>query len=419
MHHRNTCPQHHRSAASSIDLSASKHITVKLKNIEAPIATDVEPYNLASFIDLRDRLNVCKSQLDPHYTKAKSDRDFARRWYQFQNMTDTYKTMRARIMKTSRARHVTNAWMKYWEIYSQYSLISPLNDELILAFFNAELPGAALCAFNHYMKTVYPQRQFDWRASSLAPGGGALGDDYGLYEKNKDKWLMDITGQNNNGDVTKLENILDFATRIGPNSEWGGVHFYSHDAGIDVSKDFNAQETANAQIHLGCALAGLLALRPGGSFIAKQYTLFETFTWHLILIYAQCFETFYLCKPVTSRPYNSEIYLVGQGFIGVSDKVVAVLSDRLQNFHLAPFISREAVGSELIENIAAITDFARQVFGQQISHINLNVKLFQKYQHKLEVLRRLLKTTKIAVIAEWMKTYYVPAISSTDQLPSR
>ena len=49
-----------------------------------------------------------------------------------------------------------------------------------------KLPGAALCAFNHFMKTMRAGMNFNWYASSLAPGEGsknkleALGDTYGL-----------------------------------------------------------------------------------------------------------------------------------------------------------------------------------------------------------------------------------------------
>ena len=144
-----------------------------------------------------------------------------------------------------------------------------------MAFFNAELPGAALCAFNHYAHTVGLNPT--WYASSLVdPTSGALGDDYGLYEKNRENWLMT---DKNNGDITIAANINDFAARIPP------ICLYSHDAGIDVSCDFNNQEMLNAKIHFGCAIAGLKTLSLGGMFIAKQYTLFETFTWNLILLY--------------------------------------------------------------------------------------------------------------------------------------
>lgn len=395
-------------------------------------SNDVSLYQVSNLLELENKLNATKSKLDPLYLESSKNKTFSNLWLQFNNIIDLYKPMRFRIEKTYNALHVTNAWMKYWEIYSQYNIIPTQTDHEFKAFFNAELPGAALCAFNHYMKTMRSDISFDWRASSLAPATGnsieALGDAYGLYSMNKDKWLMTIetdpSGRNNNGDATMVENLEDFATQVGPNSPWGGVDLYSHDAGIDVSSDFNAQEMANAKVHLGCALAGLMTLRPksatypGGVFIAKQYTFFKTFTWNLILIYASMFDEFYICKPLTSRPYNSEIYLVGKGFRGLPEEIKSLLITRLKNFNTSPFIPEDAVKIKLRDQLSAVVSFANDIFWQQIQFINENISLFKKYKPRLNNLRDSIKQLDNRVINEWLTVYKLGKINDEDQLPS-
>jgi len=350
-------------------------------------------------------------------------------WLQFQNVIDIYKPMRFEIEKRYNAKHVTNAWLKYWELYFRFGVVPEKTDHKYVAFFNAELPGAALCAFNHYMKTMRGEMEFDWRASSLAPSNSvsALGDTYGLYEKNRDKWLMtigEVDGRKNNGDSTIVANLLDFVAQVGPESPFGGVDLYSHDAGIDVSTDdkgglgFNNQELANARVHFGCALAGLLTLRKGGAFIAKQYTMFETFTWNLILIYAQLFDEFYISKPLTSRPYNSEIYLVGKGYRGLSEPLKGILMTRLENFNTQPLIepgAKEVLG----EPISRIIHFARAIYGQQIAAINENVELFEKYRSRLWMLKNALDDLKAERSGAWYKDYPLKTIRTADQLPSK
>jgi hypothetical protein len=343
------------------------------------------------------------------------------------NIIDTYKPLRYRIEKEFNARPVTNAWMKYWEIYHQYDLIPTTSK--FTAFFNAELPGAALCALNHYMKTVRPRTDFKWYASSLAPQGvndpAALGDTYGIYANNKDNWLMSI-GDNaaashskhtptNNGDATVLGNLLDFAARIGPESTVGGVDLYSHDAGIDVSDDFNNQELSNSRVHLGCAIAGFLTLKIGGAFVAKQYTYFEAFTWNLICIYACMFDEFYLCKPLTSRPYNSEIYLVGKGFKGMSNTIYTLLTDRLTNFNTSPFIQSEHID---VQPTDALTRFARIIFGQQTSMMAENIGFINEYRTNLNVLRDGLDEFKRDRARHWLGCYPVTRIDSQDNISS-
>jgi len=403
------------------------HIAVKIEANDVPMVAKTPDYTISELSSLKDRLNEAKSKLDVYYLTSKQDQGLNRTWMQFQNTIDIYKPMRAEISRRFNGRHVTNAWMKYWEIYSRYNIIPATtpSDHKLTAFFNAELPGAALCAFNHYMKAMRPGVPFDWKASSLAPSGeaDALGDYYGIYANNRDKWLMTIGGGGNTGDSTVVENILDFAARVGPKSEIGGVDLYSHDAGIDVSTDasgglgFNNQELANAKVHLGCALAGLLTLRPGGTFIAKQYTMFESFTWNLILIYAELFEEFYICKPLTSRAYNSEIYLIGKGYKGIPDATAEILLERLRDFNTTPLISSDDL-NQLRTQLASLQRFARIVFGQQTASLNENVELFERYKTRLFAMKNGLDDLKRERARSWFAKYPMKAIADADQLPS-
>jgi hypothetical protein len=335
-------------------------------------------------------------------------------------------------MKRSNAKHVTNAWLKYWELYSIYDTTRDLTSMKV--FFNAELPGAALLAYSHFMKTNHPNIPFEWRASSLVPSSDtgdnspdtsipasllyksnnttALGDQYGVYKHNRNNWLMNDT---NNGDATSIENLLDFEKRIGVNSEFGGVDLYSHDAGIDVSGDYNAQEISNAKVHLGCALAGFITLRTGGTFIAKQYTFFKSFTWNLILIYSTMFDEFHLSKPLTSKPYNSEIYLIGKGFRGLTPEIRKLLFDRLKNFNTGPFIPSEIINTT---PISELTRFARIVFNQQTLFINENMELFSHHKGNIKALDDDLRDLKNERSALWNKLYPVSRINSSDQLAS-
>lgn len=394
-----------------------KHIFMLIPRPNLHISKTADPYSLSELIIVKNMLNTEKSMLDMYRARSLVDSEFKRKMLEFQNIIDTYKPLRAKITREFGAQPVTNAWMKYWELYKEYDFVPKKGS--FFSFFNAELPGAALCAFNHFMKTERPDVNFDWRASSLMPAAGdnnnALGDTYGLYAKNQDKWLM---SRANNGDATNIDNILDFAARVGPNSSIGGVDLYSHDAGMDTSTDYNNQELINAKLHLGCAISGLLTLKIGGTFIAKQYTLFETFTWNLILIYAQLFDEFYLCKPLTSRPYNSEIYLIGKKFRGIDDETKDILIGRLIDFNTAPFLPDAANSMLMSESIGAIVKFARNVFGQQTRVLQQNMNLMKKYETNLGRLRARLVGFKAARIDEWLKFYPVAMISGGDNLPS-
>jgi hypothetical protein len=391
-----------------------EHIKVKITNDSISPAKDVQKYSHEEMLRLKQKLIDAKNKMNVYYLGSKTDGKLASDWNAFQSMIGIYKDLRRRVSATG-ATNVSNAWVKYAEIYEEFK---PVRGANYVAFFNAELPGASLCAFNHYMVTKQPGVHFDWHASSLMPkaSANALGDNYGLWKHNRSKWLMNAS---NDGDCTNIKNILDFENRIGPKSPAGGVDFYSHDAGMDVVGDgttvslFNEQELVNAKLHLGCALAGLLTLRIGGFFVAKQYTCFETFTWNLIMLYATMFEEFWLSKPLTSRAYNSEIYLVGKGFKGITAEQRDTLVDRLTNFHTGPFFPHTPSTSFM-----DILDFSRAVFTQTSLSIEENVRLFDAGRHNLTELKRSFETLSHGRVKHWLRKYEVLPIECKRNLPS-
>jgi hypothetical protein len=428
-------------------LAQDKHLLCRVDvdavAVAAKCGNDKVTYDIDTMIEMRDRLNEEKTKQDKYYMS-----DICPNYMKIQNNVDLYKTMRFTLMDRFGAQLVTNAWIKYYEIYLHYKLI-PESGEF-KAFCNAELPGASICALNHVVKTLRPGLKFDWRASSLVLGEShadqvsALGDHYGVWRRNQDKWLMTVApaatndarvkvdgaddlvapgevGYINNGDATDYNNILDYEARIGPGSEFGGVHIYSHDAGIDVSaidtetgeSGYNMQEILDAKIHLGCAIAGFATLRKGGNFVAKQYTYFETLTHNLIFIYAALFDKFYLCKPLTSKPYNSEIYLVGIGFRGFDKKIRKVLVDRLNNFNTTPLFARAD-----LPPLSEIERFSTIVFGQQIRFIRENIEFYEKYGVKLGGFLHALDGIKQEKQAAWLRTYPMKPIHAEDRIPS-
>ena len=244
-------------------LEQNDHIKgqIVVGSLQVP-TTGIQNYIDPEFFQLKENLNAAKTQLDPFYVKDKRPV-----WDRFQYVIDTYSGMKRLISKTYNGQFVTNAWLKYYELYSEYDILPVKTKAKFVAFFNAELPGAAVCAYNHYVKTICDGAKFNWFASSLSPetnddaaNGDILGDRYGLYKHNKDKWLMVVnepgvvaaptakpaanpsaitnssaitnpstnpSTNTNNGDATKIENLKDFAARVGPKSPVGGVDLYS------------------------------------------------------------------------------------------------------------------------------------------------------------------------------------------------
>ena len=118
-----------------------------------------------------------------------------------------------------------------------------------------------------------------------------------------------VNGYKGNGDIFIGENIKEFQKYVLDNSE-GGVHFVMADGGFSVEGQENIQEILSKQLYLCQFLTALGILRVGGHFVCKVFDLFTPFSMGLIYLMYMAFDAVCIFKPVTSRPANSERYLV-------------------------------------------------------------------------------------------------------------
>ena len=89
-----------------------------------------------------------------------------------------------------------------------------------------------------------------------------------------------------------------------------GVHFMMADGGFSVEGQENIQEILSKQLYLAQCLVALSLLRTNGHFVVKLFDLFTPFSVGLVYLMSKCFDRISICKPNTSRPANSERYLV-------------------------------------------------------------------------------------------------------------
>lgn len=89
-----------------------------------------------------------------------------------------------------------------------------------------------------------------------------------------------------------------------------GVHFMMADGGFSVEGQENIQEILSKQLYLAQCLVALTVVRTKGHFVVKLFDLFTPFSVSLLYLMYKSFQQICICKPNTSRPANSERYLV-------------------------------------------------------------------------------------------------------------
>lgn len=117
-------------------------------------------------------------------------------------------------------------------------------------------------------------------------------------------------GSKDNGDVFDARNQEEFRSLVMKHTHGKGVHFMMSDGGFSVEGQENIQEILSKQLYLCQCLVALMIVRPGGHFVTKLFDLFTPFSAGLVYLMYKCFDSISIFKPNTSRPANSERYLI-------------------------------------------------------------------------------------------------------------
>jgi 23S rRNA U2552 (ribose-2'-O)-methylase RlmE/FtsJ len=104
------------------------------------------------------------------------------------------------------------------------------------------------------------------------------------------------------------------------------------DGGFDYSRDFNNQEKSSFQIVFAEVTTALMIQKEGGTFICKMFDLFTYFSAQLIYLITLLYEEVVIFKPKTSRPANSERYLIAKKFRGIKKPLLQSMIHIVSNW---------------------------------------------------------------------------------------
>ncbi|XP_067301850.1 cap-specific mRNA (nucleoside-2'-O-)-methyltransferase 1 [Pseudorasbora parva] len=185
-------------------------------------------------------------------------------------------------------------------------------------------------------------------------------------------------GIDGDGDITRPENISAFRNFVLDSTEGRGLHFLMADGGFSVEGQENIQEILSKQLLLCQFLTAMSSVRPGGHFVCKTFDLFTPFSVGLIYLLYLCFERVSLFKPVTSRPANSERYVVCKGLKPGTDAVreyMFTINLKLNQFKHTDRDVTEVVPLDIIKGD---TDFFQFMINSNESHCAVQIKALAK-----------------------------------------
>uniref|UniRef100_A0A1Q3G139 Cap-specific mRNA (nucleoside-2'-O-)-methyltransferase 2 n=1 Tax=Culex tarsalis TaxID=7177 RepID=A0A1Q3G139_CULTA len=260
-------------------------------------------YTVEKLQKVKSALNAVKNRLN----------DFEiTEWHQHTRRRSSLQPILQELRHRVRAEFVTQAFAKLYECVAAYELV-PKGAAEFYSVHLCEAPGAFITGLNHYLRSTRADIRWQWFANTLNPyyEGNSMGnmitDDRFILET-LDRWCF---GEDSTGDIMKRENLDAIVRRA---RGFPMVNLVTADGSIDCLDVPEAQEQHVASLHLAEAVTALKILSRSGSFILKMFTLFEHTSVDLLFLLYVCFDELNVFKPCTSKPGNSEVYVIAKGY---------------------------------------------------------------------------------------------------------
>ena len=247
---------------------------------------------------------------------------------------------------------IDRAFFKLWEIIEDYNLLPTKKeaDKIVTAHL-AEDPGS-------FVEATLKWREFtgDGKNINDLPFGISLKEETvsapgipldkmeSIFKKDYPNFKAIYGGEKGHpnppgykkrqgdgtGDIFKLGNILDFAADV--NSE-GGAFLVTSDLGFDFEEVENIREQVMYFPIFSQIVAALSCQKVDGNVVIKIFDVFTSLTAKLIILLSSFYNEFYVTKPFTSRIGNSEKYIVGKGFKGITKNELNILYNMFKEWN--------------------------------------------------------------------------------------
>jgi 23S rRNA U2552 (ribose-2'-O)-methylase RlmE/FtsJ len=201
---------------------------------------------------------------------------------------------------------VSRAYYKLQEILIDFD-INCYED----SFHIAESPGGFIQSIIEYRnKKKYDRDSKCFTVSLLDISNNDI-PIYSQFIKNhKNVDIINTDRANWSGNITDINDVLDILKYIRFSKLMHNITLVTADGGINDKGVFNNKENAHINLFFCEITIALCTLNTRGTFILKIFDIYTTITRDLILLLTMLFEEVYITKPLTSRPTNSEKYIV-------------------------------------------------------------------------------------------------------------
>jgi 23S rRNA U2552 (ribose-2'-O)-methylase RlmE/FtsJ len=292
---------------------------------------------------------------------------------------------------------VSRSYFKMKEIISDFNLFGNYINKDITIVCLAEGPGGFIEAI-----TKERAEHFDRIFGFTLRGNGNIPNWRRLqYALSKIEKTIDINVHVDlqYGDIYKEGDVRKFMERVK-----SVASIVTADGGFDYTASFNYQEQVSYRLIFSEIMTAFHLQAPKGHLICKVFDLFSIFSMKIIYLLYCFYDKVYLYKPKTSRPANSEKYIVAKGFNGISPMWLNKLREIQNNWIDGDNTTIDLNGIVLPNDfIMSIFKFNENFVKLQTDNINQTIELIEHPLNNTQYKNILGQQIKNGI--EWCKKY--------------
>ena len=328
---------------------------------------------------LNEILNIEKNKISTHYNNNSS-------WDKVKKFSNEYEFIYTSsyandYKNISNTIPISRSFFKLWEIINNYDDIIPLNTENLKTAHIAEGPGGFIECVYKYLDKYNINSINEIHGITLLSNNKTI-PNWKIKKNYINKYNIHLNNINDgDGDLYNFDNITSFMESVKNGSDsYNCCDFITADGGFDFSENFNEQEK-DFIIFLICEIYLVLnLLKVGGNAVIKIYDIYSKESIKILYILTIFFEEVLIVKPLSSRPANSEKYLLCRNYIMNNEDY-----NKFNELFKKIILSKDL---RLLENENApyrflkhITNYNKLYTYRQIKYIKKTIELINKIKN--------------------------------------
>ena len=310
---------------------------------------------------------------------------------------------------------ISRSFFKLWEIINNYNDIIPLNTQNIKTAHIAEGPGGFIECIYKYLDKYNINSINEIHGITLLSNNKTI-PNWKIKKNVINKYNIHLNNINDgNGDLYNFNNLTNFMKSVKNTSDiYNCCDFITADGGFDFSGNFNEQEK-DFIIFLICEIYLVLnLLKVGGNAVIKIYDIYSKESIKILYMLTILFEEVLIIKPLSSRPANSEKYLLCRNYI-MNTEDFNKFNELFKNIILSKDLKLLKNENPPYKFLKHITNYNKYYTERQIKYINKTIELINKINSNNEIINERLFLKNIYNLnkkyaIEWCKNYNIDNI---------